>query len=199
MARLHLSALTASMVLFATTLHAQGLFDLGLKGGVNMDDLATSYAHESVLGGHAGIFARVKPPLLPGAQGEVLLTTLGTRVTVEGETLELRTAAVQAPVFAVFSLGPVELHGGGYYERYLTDNLADELDLGLEGETIELTDLAQDGFGLLVGGGLHLGHFYAGARYNIGMDPIGSGPYLSDVRSRQVQVYLGLGFAGKAK
>jgi hypothetical protein len=39
-----------------------------------------------------------------------------------------------------------------------------------------------------------LGHLYLGARYNYGMQDLATGPYLSDIRERQTQFYLGWGF-----
>ncbi|MEO8069441.1 MAG: hypothetical protein ABI599_17215 [Flavobacteriales bacterium] len=51
-----------------------------------------------------------------------------------------------------------------------------------------------NGYGFLVGTGVRFRHFYAGARYNMGMEPMGSGPFLGDVYSRQIQGYLGVGF-----
>lgn len=172
----------------------QNLFDVGLKGGVNLDDLTTRYSHEAVLGGNFGLFARVKPPILPGLQGEVLLTSLGTHARVEGYESDVRTAAVQLPLFVVVAIGPVELHGGGYYERYLTKTFINDLDLEIEGQELEIADLADDGFGLLLGAGVRFGHFYAGARYNMGLDALGSPPFLDDVRNRQLQFYVGVGF-----
>jgi hypothetical protein len=60
---------------------------------------------------------------------------------------------------------------------------------------IELADLEEEGYGLLAGAALHLGHFYGGVRYNMGLSSIGTGPYLDDVKNRQWQAYIGLGFA----
>jgi hypothetical protein len=173
------------------------LFDLGVKGGLSQDDLRTSYAHEALIGGHAGLFMRVKPPILPGGQAELLLNSFGSRVTVNGVEGDLRSLALQLPVFVVFALGPVELHGGGYYERYLTQELANEFNVDLNDLPVEAGQLYDEGYGLLVGGGLRLGHFYAGVRYNMGMQDLGTGPFLSDVRTRQLQAYLGIGFFKK--
>lgn len=178
--------------------HAQRLFDIGLKAGVGRDDLATDYAHSPVLGGSAGLFARVKAPLLPGAQGEVLLTTVGTHLNVEGYNKDLRTVALQVPLFAVLSIGPVELHAGGYYERYLTKNFINGGPVTIEGQEVSLDDLANDGYGALVGAGVHLARFYGGVRYNMGLGPLGNGLVLDDVHSRQLQLYIGFGFVGGA-
>lgn len=170
------------------------LFDLGLKGGINQDDLKSKFQHEPLLGGNAGVFARIKPPILPGVQGELLISTLGTNVRAEGQELDLRTASLQAPLFLVMAFGPVELHAGGYYEKYLTKSFTTDLDVLIEGNTVRVADLADDGLGLLGGAGLRLGHFYAGARYLYGLEDVGSGPVLDGVRSRQVQAYIGFGF-----
>lgn len=170
------------------------VFDLGIKGGVSRDDLTTTYQHEPLLGGNLGLFARVKAPIFPGIQGEVQLTSLGSNVTVEGYTAELRTLAVHTPLLAILAVGPVELHGGVYYEHYLTRRIATEFNIDIDGLPVEVGRLNDSGYGFLVGGGVRFGRFYAGARYNMGMEPMGSGPFLSDVYSRQVQGYIGVGF-----
>lgn len=179
------------MVLFCAA-QAQ-LFDLGIKGGINQDDLRTNDAHQPLWGGHAGLFARVKPPILPGVQGEVLLTSLGSRVTAEGYTADLRTAAVQVPLFAVMAFGPAELHLGGYYDRYLTKSFDVDLDVDFGDATVSENDLADEGYGLLAGAGLRLGHFYGGARYLFGLHDLGNAEVLRGVRSQQLQIYIGLG------
>ena len=183
-----------ALILFSFPAIGQNLFDIGLKGGLNRDDLTTTYAHDPLLGGNLGVFARVKPPIFPGVQGEVLVSSLGSHVTVEGYDADLRTVSVQLPLFMVLALGPVELYGGGYYERYLTKGFVSDLNVEIEGQTVELADLADDGYGALVGAGVRFGHFYAGARYNMGMKALGSPPFLDDVYSRQIQAYIGVGF-----
>src|SRR6187402_1809275 len=96
----------AVLLCTAPALNAQRLFDLGLKGGVNMDDLSTSFSHSAILGGHFGLFARVKPPLLPGLQGEVLVSSLGSSVTFEGYQADVRSVDLQLPLFIVMPFGP---------------------------------------------------------------------------------------------
>lgn len=192
---INLSLLCAALCANLTS-QGQRLFDIGLKAALSHDDLSTDYSHTALLGGSAGLFARVKPPLLPGAQAEVLLTSVGTRVNVQGQSEDLRTLALQVPLFAVFSVGPVELHAGGYYERYLTKELLQGQPIMIEGQEVSLADLADDGYGAMVGAGLRLGHVYGGLRYNMGLDALGGGPLLGDVHSRQLQAYVGFGFVG---
>ncbi|MEO8589077.1 MAG: hypothetical protein ABI432_06905 [Flavobacteriales bacterium] len=141
MRALLISAIAGALALATAPSPAQSLFDFGLKGGANMDDLATSYDHQAVIGGHAGLFVRVKPPVVPGFQGELLLTSLGSTVTIDGQTADVRTLALQIPVFAILSIGPAELHGGAYYEHYLTKDLATELEVPVEGQVVTLDDL----------------------------------------------------------
>lgn len=192
----------AGYVLSCGSVHAQ-LFDLGFKAGASRDDLTTEYAHEGVWGGHVGLFARIKPPVWPGLQGEVLLTSLGSRVTVLGETAELRSLSVQTPLLVVMAFGPVELHAGAYYEYYLTRSIATRFDIDLDELQNELPveagRLNDDGFGYLLGAGVRFKHFYAGARYNIGATPLGSGPFLDGLYTRQLQAYLGVGLFSATK
>lgn len=173
---------------------AQHLFDMGLKGGIGQDDLSTSYAHSPLFGGHAGVFARVTPPLLPGVQGELLVSTIGTSLQVEDMSLDLRAVAVQVPLFLVLAFGPVEVHAGGHYARYLDHPAIGAGNFTIDGHSVSAGDLNKEGIGLLGGVGFRLGHFYAGARYLHALHDMGTGPILSGVRSRQLQAYIGVGF-----
>lgn len=171
-------------------LAAQKLFDIGLKAGVSSDDLDLSGpSTDQVLGYHGGLFVRVKPPLFPGIQGEALFTTVGTSVPAADlpEDVRFKFSYVQFPLFMVFTLGPAELHAGGYYGHPLSadvDGLAD---------VVAPVD-AQEDYGLLGGAGLHLGRFYAGARYNLGLKDLGSdGPIADKIHNRQAQLYIGFG------
>lgn len=181
-------------VAIASVAHSQRLFDVGLKAGASLDDLRSSYRHEALVGGHIGAFVRLKPPILPGVQGEALLSTMGTRLHIEGNSVDLRSATLQLPLFLIFSLGPVELHAGGYYDKQLAKSIDATVQLEEGSGEVQLEDLNDGGFGLLAGAGLHLGSFYAAARYNYGLDAIGRGPYLDDVRTEQIQLSIGWGF-----
>lgn len=165
---------------------------------MNQDDLQTRFRHDALIGGHTGIFTRMKPPILPGVQAEVLASTWGSRVSSSAYSADLRSLTIQVPVFLVFSLGPVELHAGGFYDRYLTKEFEVDIDAVVDGQTIQGYDFATGGFGLLGGAGVRSGHFYAGARYNLGLNDIGTGPVLSDVQSRQIQAYIGFGLFNQA-
>ncbi|HEX2617975.1 MAG TPA: porin family protein [Flavobacteriales bacterium] len=184
----------ACTALCATALQAQRLFDLGPKAGLNNNDLSfgSGASTDQVMGWHAGLFARVKPPLFPGLQGEVLFSTVGTDATVEGNTdhARLRFNYVQLPLFLVFAFGPLELHGGGYFGHALSSSIS-----GLTtGDTPLLqADPDEDDYGLLGGIGLHVGRFYAGARYLYGLNDIGGSSGLGDVHNRQAQLYIGFG------
>jgi hypothetical protein len=192
--RIMLPAIAVILLTLPYHIKAQQLFDLGIKGGVNSDDLSTSYSHQPLMGGHVGLFARIKPPVLPGVQGEALLSSAGTSLEVEGLRADLRLVELQLPLFAVFAAGPVELHAGGYHSRHLTRSLNTDLSIDLEGEQVGIADLRDGSFGLLIGAGLRLSRFYASARYNHGLEPIGTGSYLEDVKNRQFQFSLGYGF-----
>ena len=172
---------------------AQRLFDIGLRAGANLDGLRTDPSPERTLGAHGGLFARVKPPLLPGLQGEALISSMGTPFNINEQRIQLRGTTLQVPLFLVLALGPVELHGGGYYDRLLSSGL-DATIITADGvQQLGRDDLSDSGYGLLAGAGLHLGRFYATARYNHGLDPIGRG-VLSDVRTAQLQFGIGWGF-----
>jgi hypothetical protein len=175
------------------TASAQRLFDLGPKAGISYDDLSLSRSHIAVLGWHAGVFARLKPPLFPGVQGEVLVTSMGSDIQAGdvGGT-EVRSVALQLPLFAVFSIGPAEIHLGGYADKLLNTTAGSYTDA--DGTVHQRGDLSNGGYGLLLGGGLHLGSFYAGIRYNYGLNDISTGEgFLASAQNRQAQLYVAIG------
>lgn len=177
------------LALAPVSLYAQELFDFGFKAGVNSDDLSLSdVSTDQVVGWHAGVFARLKPPLFPGVQGEALFSTVGGDATAPGGTVNVRLNYLQLPVFLVFSIGPVELHAGGYYATPISSSVRGTLG-SLDGAMLD--DPGTD-HGLVGGAGLHLGRFYAGVRYNYGLQDLntGAGP---DVHTRQGQLYMGFG------
>lgn len=174
---------------------AQGVFDVGPKAGISSDNLNLDMGHNSVLGWHAGLFARVKPPLFPGLQGEVLLSTVGTNALFEGDEARVRATALRVPLFLLFPLGPVEIHLGGYMDRTLNSMTEDGVDS--EGNTTPSGGFNEGGYGLLGGAGLRLGRLYFGARYNYGLESLGDGPgFLSNASNRQFQFSLGFGLVG---
>ena len=174
--------------------YGQKLFDLGIKGGVNMDNLSTDHSHSGILGGEAGIFARIKPPLLPGVQAEALASTMGVAVNIDGQRADIRAVSLLLPVFMVLSIGPVEFHAGGYYDVPLTKSWDISKTLTEEGNEITLDEPRSGTYGLLAGAAVRAGHLYLGANYNYGMQDLATGPNLSDIRNRQTQFYLGWGF-----
>jgi hypothetical protein len=178
-----------------TGAQAQSLFDVGPKAGISSDDLDLEMAHNTVLGWHAGVFARVKAPLLPGLQGEVLLSSVGTNALFEGDEARVRATALRVPLFLFFSLGPAEIHLGGYMDRTLSSTTENGIDS--EGNTTPSGGFNDGGYGLLGGAGLHFGRLYLGARYNYGLESLGDGPgFLSNASNRQFQFYAGFGLVG---
>jgi hypothetical protein len=189
-----ITATTLCLAMFAMqTASAQRLFDLGPKAGISYDDLSLSRSHIAVLGWHAGVFARLKPPLFPGVQGELLVTSMGSDIKPsDGGGTQVRSVALQVPVFAVFSIGPAEIHLGGYADKLLTTTANSYADA--DGTVHERGDLSNGGYGLLLGGGLHLGSFYAGVRYNYGLNDISTGEgFLASAQNRQAQLYVAIG------
>jgi hypothetical protein len=185
--------LLALLVIATPSAHAQRLFDLGVKAGVSSDDLQLSgeASTRHVLGFHGGLFARVKPPLFPGVQVEALYSTVGSDAQgPAGENVHIRTNYLQLPAFLIFSLGPLELHAGGYYGHPLSSSVKGVLEEGVE---IDLDDPDAD-YGLLGGAGVRISRFYGGIRYNLGLNDLqGNSPFAQEMRNRQAQAYIGFG------
>jgi hypothetical protein len=189
------------LLLPALAVRGQGLFDAGVKGGVSRDNiLFTNVADfKAITGWQAGVFARVKPPLAPGVQAELLLNTLGTDLrpadTLAGEAA-IRLRYLQLPVFLVFALGPAEVHLGVYASQLLNSSIDQPTVMYQEVQQLREDEFVNIDHGLLGGLGFKFGRVYAGARYLVGLGNMGSGSnhLLGRARSTQAQFYLGYGF-----
>ncbi len=172
---------------------AQRIFDLGPKAGISSNDLSLDPGHTAVMGWQGGVFARIKPPLLPGVQAELLLSSMGSDAHFGDATdVHVRSLALQVPIFVVIAFGPVELHAGGYLDRLLATSA--EGAMNIEGGANNSGEFTDGDYGLLVGAGLHLSQFYTGVRYNFGLTAIGSGDgFLGDAKNRQAQAYIAFG------
>lgn len=180
---------------------AQKLFDLGLKGGVSKDEIRMDNvaSAEGIVGWHFGAFFRVKPPLAPGVQLEALYNSMGTDVMLSdslADDSEVRLQYLQAPLFLVFSLGPAELHVGGYASHLLNASIRHPQQVQSELVALRANQFLDTDYGLLGGVGFDLGQIYLGARYTIGLGTIGASDnaILRDARNSQFQFYLGIGF-----
>lgn len=170
---------------------AQRPFDLGFKAGVSSNDLSfgSGISTTNIVGWHAGLFVRVKAPLAPGVQGEALFSTVGSDANASPDgTLNVRLDYVQLPVFLILSMGPLELHAGGYYGHPLSSSLHGTIE-GFDNASLDDPDAD---YGLVGGLGLRLGRFYAGARYNYGLKDLDTADG-TQVRNRQAQLYAGIG------
>jgi hypothetical protein len=181
--------------------NAQKLFDLGVKAGISRDNMQLDNVadYRAVMGWHAGIFARLKPPLMPGGQMELLFNTMGTDLriadTIAGDA-RIRLNYLQMPLFLVFSLGPAELHLGGYASYLMNASITKPASVVGEVQQLRENQYQDMDYGLLGGAGLRLGSFYAGARYTFGLGAVGvsGNSILSNARNMQAQFYIGFGF-----
>jgi hypothetical protein len=193
------SLIAAVILLVSHTADAQKLFDVGFKAGINQDDIRILNVadHKPVLGWHAGMFTRVKAPLSPGLQVELLYSTQGTDLrisdSIPGET-QIRLNYLQLPVFLVFSLGPAELHVGGYGSYLMNASITQPVTAYDEVMQLRENLFNDMDYGLLGGVGVKLGSFYAGGRYLLGLGTVGEGvALLRDSRNLQAQIYIGIG------
>lgn len=185
----------------ATQVEAQKLFDIGIKGGVSKDNIRMDNVAglEGIIGWHGGMFFRLKPPVAPGVQLEALYNSMGTNVVLNDSLMgdsEVRLQYLQAPLFLVFSIGPAELHIGGYASHLLNASIRHPLQVQEEVVALRENQFMDTDYGLLGGFGVRLGQVYLGARYTIGLGTIGAADndILRNARNAQAQFYLGIGF-----
>ncbi len=188
------------ILITVSALQAQKLFDLGIKGGVSRDNIRLDNVADNtaIMGWHFGGFMRVKPPVAPGIQVEALYNSMGTDVRAldaQRESSELRLQYLQAPLFLVFSLGPAELHLGGYASHLMNASINQPAEVQQEIFELREDRIRDTDYGLLGGLGLKLGSFYMGARYTFGLGTVGEpeNVILHDARNMQAQFYIGIG------
>ncbi len=192
--------LMALLAIASSQLRAQKLFDLGLKAGVSKDDIRMDNVAdlEGIVGWHAGMFFRLKPPVAPGVQLEALYNSMGTDVMLNDSLNDshVRLQYLQAPLFLVFSIGPAELHVGGYASHLLNASIRHPQQVQEELVQLREDQFMDTDYGLLGGAGVRLGQLYLGARYTIGLGTIGAADndILRNARNAQAQFYLGIGF-----
>lgn len=197
MARLVLPFL---LLLIAVSANAQRIFDLGFKAGISRDDITLENVadHTTILGWQAGVFARVKPPLTPGLQAEVLYNNTGSDLRLTdamASDANIRLQYVQVPLFLVFSLGPAEIHLGAYGSHLLNASITNPLAIHEEYQALRANEFQDTDYGLLGGAGFRAGRIYAGARYLIGLGTIGAADnnILRNARNMQAQFHVGYG------
>ncbi len=194
-------AIILCTILFSSFGYSQGSFDIGVKGGISRDRIQVNNVADlrGVTGHHAGLFARVKAPLTPGVQIELLYNTMGTDILVSdtsGADAQVRLNYLQLPLFLMFTLGPAELHFGGYGSYLLNSSISQPTAVQAEIQQLKDDQYMDVDYGLLGGVGVRLKSFYAGARYTIGLGTVGEADndILGNARNMQAQLYIGIGF-----
>jgi len=161
--------LTAALLIWAATAHAQGV-SVGVRAGVNLADLSFSSETEvtdskNLTGFVAGVFVTVPVNSVVAVQPELLFSMQGTRFTDGGESAKIKLDYVQVPLLLRLKPGaksPVGLLVGptlGFKNRAkievtgapvgFSDGFEDEIkgfDLGLAaGVDVVLGPLVLDG------------------------------------------------------
>ena len=189
------------LILYSIGLSAQ--LDLGLRAGVGLakaginDFQSAQQAIESIedaereLSYHAGIYLKIKTPLL-FIQPEVIFSQISQSVNAnqggsnEARSLELDLSRVDIPLLIGKKIGPLRLMAGPVYSANLSELTGD----------IE-SDLENGTFGYQIGLGLELKKLMIDLRYEGAFNPWASNlvvdntNYQVDLRTSQLLLCIG--------
>lgn len=163
-------------MVFITAAHAQAKVEIGLKGGVNMNDLSGDTG-DNITSYHGGAYGLIKIAKF-GIQPEALFSKRGS------EDVDLTYLDVPV-MFKMYLVGGVNLQAGPQFGI----NLSAENDQG-----DDLSDLLKSSdFGVAVGAGADLPMgLNITARYIIGLSDIGDDASITeDIKSNTFQFSVG--------
>ncbi|GAB4024915.1 porin family protein [Spirosoma gilvum] len=176
------AALTVSAIMLnSTSVSAQGITRVGLKGGLNASSLfydsqGVSDKNERI-GFHVGVFAQAPIGEFFAIQPELLYMTKGASATYNvlgftgKNTFKLNYA--ELPVLATFKLGQaVELQAGPYVSYLLNSNINSNGDFGSGSGAINRDNFNKVDYGIAGGLNLYFGKAFIGARYEQGLQQI---------------------------
>jgi hypothetical protein len=180
----------------------------GIKGGLNLSNLYTDQADNNNLktGLNLGFYAKI--PLTKGfsIQPELIYSGKGAKLTYNNFILgkgeyRFNLNYVEVPVLAVINLASnLNIQAGGYVSYLASANIKD---LKNDGTIKNITDLKADNFnrfdyGLVGGIGVDVMNFTIGARYNYGLQELGSsgiaGQLTKNSKNSVIALYIGFGF-----
>jgi hypothetical protein len=157
------------LLLLVSTFTFAQKFELGLKGGVNVNNFTSGDFNNakanSLLGFHAGLYNRLS---LGNAaiQSEILVSTQGAKLDSIGGSADWKLTYINIPVLLQFKSS-----GGFYIEA--GPQLGFKINENIEGQT---ADNFVKGLDFSVAGGIGLrgkSGFGFGARYNLGISKLG--------------------------
>jgi hypothetical protein len=146
----------------------------GIKGGLNASNLYVDDVNDenARLGFNVGLFGELISTEAFGLQAELLYTTKGSKNVYDNpidQEIKYNLNYLELPLLAVFKIGAVDLHLGGYGSYLLDANIKYEGDLADGTDEIDKDNLNSWDYGLLAGVGINFGAMQIGARYNYGL------------------------------
>lgn len=183
----------------------------GVKAGLNYSTLAVNEADDenARLGFHGGVFARTAPEAPIGLQVELLYSTKGTQTSYSAlwglidQEVDFNLNYLELPVLASFRVAEIlDLQVGGYAGYLLSAKTSTSGDLGSGTEELDRDNFTSMDYGLAAGAGVNIGeNLQVGLRYTHGLANVAdsdvSDLVLGDAKNRCVQLYLGIGVAGR--
>lgn len=153
----------------------------GVKGGINYSNLyGPNIDHtESLVGYNVGLFAKLPLVKMVAIQPEVYFTTKGADVTysnVFAGTARFKLNYIELPLLVMVNLTPnFNFHIGPYASVLINGIVRNRSTITVFDfeRNIDNNDYNRLDAGLALGGGIDVGAFGIGARYNLGLTTIG--------------------------
>jgi hypothetical protein len=202
----------ATLVAFvASEVNAQSMLTrprAGIKGGLNASNLYVDNVNDenARLGFNVGLFGELISTEAFGLQAELLYTTKGSKNVYDDpfdQEIKYNLNYLELPLFAVFKIGAVDLHVGGYGSYLLDANVRYDGDLADGTDEIDKDNLKSWDYGLLAGVGVNFGAMQIGARYNYGLakiaDSNGARKLLGDSKNSCAQLFVAFNLNAEPK
>jgi len=173
----------------------------GIKGGLNVsnlyiDDVTDENARPGI---NIGLFGELVSTEVFGLQTELLYSTKGSKIvydTPADQEIQYNLNYLELPVLAVFKLGAVDLHVGGYGGYLLGANISYDGELADGTDEIDKDNLKSWDYGLVGGVGVNFGAMQVGARYNYGLVKLANSDaadfLLGDSKNSCAQLYIAI-------
>jgi hypothetical protein len=175
----------------------------GIKGGLNASNLYVDDVDDenARLGFNIGLYGELISTEAFALQTELLYSTKGSQNIYDApfdQEINYNLNYIDLPVLAVFKLGAIDLHVGGYASYLVGANISYDGDLANGEDEIDRDNLKSFDYGLVGGVGVNFGAMQIGARYNYGLvklaDSDAAKTLIGDSKNSCAQLYVAFNF-----
>ncbi|MBL7857821.1 MAG: PorT family protein [Cyclobacteriaceae bacterium] len=200
------STLLACVTFQSATAQGNSTRRAGIKGGLNVSNLFVDNVSDenARLGYNVGIFGELVSSESFALQAELLFSTKGSTNQYGSpfnQEIKYNLNYIDLPLLAVFKLGAVDFHLGGYASYLVGSTIAYKGDFINGVDQIDKDNLKSFDYGLVGGLAVNFGALQVGARYNYGLvkiaDSNAAEVLIGDSKNSVAQLYLAINLNSK--